>query len=157
MAGQILIPLDGSEPSESALPHALALARRLEAGLILLHVVPPSAYLAGELAVSPELQQREEEYAADYLQKVAARLEGMDVEWHVRRGDPAQAILDFAERQPVDLIVLSSRGRSGIPRWLFGSVAERVVRHAPVPVMVVHPGQATLGTRTAAAGAAGEV
>ena len=145
---RLLVPLDGSDLAEAALPLARELAQRLEAPVHLVQAVDFTALLApvtggGVLAVSPpgevyqELMETIERGARDYLASVAARLEaeGMTATWAVLDGSPYFAIADAAE--PGDLIVLTSHGRSGVLRWLMGSVAEKLVREAPVPALLV--------------------
>lgn len=129
----ILVTLDGSALAELALPHAVALARAFGARLELLGVVPVSheaAAHAGE-ALRSEL--------ADYLASLAADLcgDGLVCSWTVRQGVVAQEILDHVDASAPDLLVLSSHGRSGAGRWVYGSVADRLLRQAPIPVLLI--------------------
>jgi nucleotide-binding universal stress UspA family protein len=147
MVAQILVPLDGSTLAEEALPHAVRMARDMHCGLTLLRAVPPRLNVT---ATPFGLQPREEHVAywdsahlaaQDYLCEVAHRLydsERIEACKRVVDGDPATGIVVYAEARPdVTMIVMSTHGRSGIGRWVLGSVAERVVRHAPVPLFLV--------------------
>lgn len=139
---RILVPIDFSEPAEQTLAYAVELARVHDARLLLLHVVRapsfPSFYGTGAVALYgevPDLERR----ARDALETLAADAgkEAVPIETHVARGDASAEIVTFAEAQGVDLVVVASRGRSGVRKVLLGSVAEKVVRHAPCPVLVV--------------------
>ncbi|OQY18686.1 MAG: hypothetical protein B6I34_10370 [Anaerolineaceae bacterium 4572_32.1] len=141
MYKRIVLPLDGSDLAERALPHAVAQAERFGAELILLRVLEPIVP-TGTLA--PQSANRQAEtltgaWAAEYLERVAAgvREHGVSVSTVAIEGRPRKKILEFAETNKIDLIVLSTRGRSGPSRWLMGGVADRVVRGANVPVLLV--------------------
>ncbi|MGE3270216.1 MAG: universal stress protein [Chloroflexota bacterium] len=139
MMKNILLPLDGSPLAELAIPYAATMARRAGATVVLVQAVqahtPPGVdQTDAELAVMDRAQA--------YLRSVEARLtaEQVRVAAHVYYDEPAHALLDAAERQSVDLIVMSTHGRSGIGRMLYGSVADLVLRHATVPVFLVPAG-----------------
>jgi nucleotide-binding universal stress UspA family protein len=140
MYERILVPLDGSPLAEQALPHAVAQAGRFGAEIILLKVLDP---LPDPVFSSPAALRTAErasaELASDYLERTAARLreEGVPVQVSIVDGKPYLEIVSFAERQQIDMIVMSTRGHSGFSRWLLGSVADRVVRGATVPVLLV--------------------
>ncbi|MCC7367381.1 MAG: universal stress protein [Chloroflexi bacterium] len=136
MLQNILLPLDGSPLAELAISYATILARRAGADIVLVQAVqahtPPGVdQTDAELEVMGRAQA--------YLQMVTARLEAEHVRSsaHVYYDDAAHAILDAAERQSADLIVMSTHGRTGIGRMLYGSVADLVLRHATVPVVLV--------------------
>lgn len=120
---KILVPLDGSTLAELASHHAAEIARLCAAHLIFLRVAQP--------------EQTQE--AASYLYGVnqEARYNHLSTEAMVRYGSPAERIVETADEMAVDLIVLSSHGRTGLARQVFGSVAESVVRNANCPVTVV--------------------
>ena len=152
---QILVPLDGSPLAEMALPHAIGLARATSSGLLLMRVVPtytPPISRVGPLgSMGPmyydptEIEQMYDEQPAlarDYLHGVAERLASMklQVETVVTEGIPEEMISRHAQEHPdILMIAMSTHGRSGVGRWLFGSVAEKVLQHAAVPVLLVHP------------------
>ena len=140
MYKRILIPLDGSALAEQALPHALAQARHFEAELVLLRVLAPlpSPPLLGEVARS-RAKASSNVLAREYLERVVARVQehGIPVRVATVEGSPRVNIAEFAEANVADLIVMSTRGQSGLSRWLMGSVADRVVRGAAIPVLLV--------------------
>ncbi|MCC6312905.1 MAG: universal stress protein [Thermomicrobiales bacterium] len=147
MFTRIVIPLDGSETAEGALPEATELARTLHVPLCLLRVVDLGKlesygafglgleYSALDLAI-----QDERATARDYLEKAQQRLtaDGLHVITEIREGLATNEIVSAAE--PDDLLVMASHGRSGLSRWFLGSVAESVMRKANVPVMLVRVG-----------------
>ena len=140
MHTRILLPLDGSGVAETAVPFAVAQAERFRSQLILIRVVEPFP-LAHGFAILENAGQQGIDWARDYLESVATsiRERGIPVRTVVREDAPHVAITQYAEANDVDLIVLCSRGHSGRSRWLVGSVADRVVRGARVPVLLVRP------------------
>jgi nucleotide-binding universal stress UspA family protein len=143
----ILVATDFSEPSDAALTYGRALARNFGATLHVVHVVgnvPTLVCGAEAYAVSmPELQQELEDSAR---QQLAAILVDNDLppmlvrQLVITSNAPAAAIVDYATRERIDLIVTGTQGRGGVAHLLMGSVAERVVRTAPCPVLTVrHP------------------
>jgi universal stress protein A len=153
---KILCAIDFSDLSRVALADAAALARRLDAELALVHVYEPPPPVALDVVVpteglfesaSAELEGRLEAWTSD-----AQMLAGRPVRSIVRVGIPATEIVHCATEDGVDLIVLGTHGRSGLKRLVLGSVAERVLREAHCPVLVVHDGE-----RNEAAAIAAEV
>jgi nucleotide-binding universal stress UspA family protein len=151
MYKRILVPLDGSKEAEHALPHIKTAATGYEppAKVILYRAIQPVVPLekSDRTLINKVIEEERklEESASKYLQNIADKLEkdGVDVEKPVmvgaRIGDVASDILDCAEGNEVDLIIMTTHGRSGISRWAFGSVTDRVLRHSNVPVLVVPP------------------
>lgn len=142
MYKRILVPLDGSQRAERALPVAARIARASQGTVVLLQVVNISMQYGSPLApttYSPEMLDTEETGARDYLTVMAQSdtLAGVPTEIQVETGSPALAILDAATSRHADLIVISSHGRTGLARWVLGSVAHHVVRQSPVPVFVL--------------------
>lgn len=138
MYDEILFPTDGGPASEAALEHALDHAKRYDARLHTLYVVDTTAYAsldAGAETVISALQQEGE----TALQSVAERAEAADVSVvsEIISGSPYKQLVDYAETQSIDLIVMGTHGRTGLDRYLLGSVTERVVRTADVPVLTV--------------------
>ena len=138
--GKILVPLDGSELSEGVLPAVERLAGPFDLTVDLLRVVEP---IPGAAAVELPVQARElldlrAAEAEQYLGKIAAGLEGkgLRVRIEVRAGPAVDAIHRCAREAPAGLIAMSTHGRSGLGRLLLGSVAEHVLRAAPVPVLL---------------------
>jgi nucleotide-binding universal stress UspA family protein len=131
---QILFATDFSTISDSALQLAGSLARQMHGRLLIVHVEePPISYSGGQFyyGVADPLR----EHLREMLEQLKPAGEAVPVEHHLLTGAPGLAILDFAERQGVDLIVLSSHGRTGLARFLLGSIAEQVVRNARCPVL----------------------
>jgi nucleotide-binding universal stress UspA family protein len=150
----VLIPLDGSELAEKALPTATGIATHLKLKIVLVRalvrfffeVPEPVLPVFGTHIPNPkELWAQAGAAATDYLNEKAARLRAQglsDVSSVLiesgAEGAPA-AIIDLAKRTADSLVVMSTHGRSGIGRWLLGSVTERVIRHSSVPVLVIRP------------------
>ena len=140
MYKRVLIPLDGSPLAEQALPHAIAQARHSQAELILLRVLEPFAHARGlSLADLKRIEQQATTWAREYLERLTVdlRQQGLPLQAVIIDGRPHVEIPQYAETNQVDLIVMSTRGQSGLSRWLMGSVADRVVRGATVPVLLV--------------------
>ncbi len=143
MASPILVPLDGSSLAEQALSCAVTLARGLSAELVLLRVVldlsDTRSYLGGAAIKEINLQERIDAEANEYLRKVAdrVRLTGLGVRPVVRHGPAEDVIVDYAEQMDIWQIVMATHGYGGIKRWTHGSVAERVLQGASVPVLMV--------------------
>ncbi len=145
MYKKILLPLDGSEFSAHVLEHLIKVAGSQRASkVVLFHVVEPVILSYGPQAieVALELKKKAIADAKGYLAAVANDLKkkGLSVETLVNEGSyPADEIMDYAEKNGVDLIIMSTHGRSGISRWFFGSVAEKVIRHSTIPVLISPP------------------
>ncbi|RMF93751.1 MAG: universal stress protein [Nitrospinota bacterium] len=132
----ILVPLDGSAVAEAILPEVEKLAAAFHSRISLLRV----AYAHTIPGVDPtEAQVAVVEEAESYLQEIAERLKekGFSVDTHVRYGDGAEEILDHAMHNDIDLVAMSTHGRSGVKRWVLGSVAEKVLRHSAKPIFLV--------------------
>lgn len=142
MYNRILLTLDGSAVAETALTHAAELASALSARLTLLSVVEPIVIHPSLGIVGPDLPIvtiDEKEVLVNYLQMLCEKLRERNIQvgYVIREGDAASEICDYAAENDVDLIVMSTHGRSGIRRWVYGSVADRVLRGAKVPVLLV--------------------
>lgn len=142
MFKHILVPLDGSPRAESALPIAARIARASGASIILVQVANiPLTYQASPTATyTPELIEGEINCADDYLKALARSemLAGIKIETSALFGATAQTILSVATSYNIDLIVMTSRGQTGMKRWLLGSVAQKLARYSPIPVLVLH-------------------
>ena len=140
----ILVSLDGSALAEQALAPAFSVATKYNAAIVLLRVVPPERGLPGlqYLAVRPNgaaadpVQDLIEE-AQDYLAGITLPMPGVPVHTRVLVGAPPELIAATAVEAAADLIVMSTHGRTGLTRLLYGSVAEAVLRGSPVPVLLV--------------------
>ena len=137
---RILVPLDGSTLAEQALPHAVALAEGLGAELILFRVLIP---IASNLNLPPGAVKRSEaimkDLAGEYLDKITSSLleAKINISPVIVSGRPHEEIIRFAESEQVDMVVMCTRGHSGVSRWLMGSVADRVARSINIPVLLV--------------------
>ncbi|MGD9211773.1 MAG: universal stress protein [Desulfobacteraceae bacterium] len=135
MYRSVLVPLDGSELAETILSELDHIAISSSTRMILIRVCPVHAVAE---RYASESHSRIVQAAEAYLENMKALLnaKGFTVEVHVCYGDPALEILDLADRADVSLIAMSTHGRSGLGRWLLGSVAEKVVRHSNQPVLL---------------------
>jgi nucleotide-binding universal stress UspA family protein len=143
----ILVPIDFSGHSKNALQYALPIAEKFKASIHLVYVVEPTMYPAdlgfGQV-VLPGVEDELREKGGDELKALIRREIGSRVasSWIVRTGNPHQEILREAEERGVDMIVVATHGHSGVEHMLFGSTADRVVRHARCPVLTVSPRKA---------------
>ena len=141
---RLLVPLDGSAVAEAVLPYARRLAGGRGSQLILVQVVMPTPVAAAIEApaaaqIVAEADERARVEAQAYLGRMSERLrrDGREVTPLVLLGDPATVITNVAREHAVELIAMTTHGRTGLSRLMFGSVAEHVLRHAPVPVFLV--------------------
>jgi nucleotide-binding universal stress UspA family protein len=132
MYKRIMVPLDGSDLAQSALPHALELGRVLNATLLLFYVRDPRSG-------SVEAARRYLVFVRD--QQAAS---GVPIEILVGEGPVAAAIIDAAEQERIDLIAMATHGRSGMQRVVYGSVAEQVLRSSSRPILLVRAPGATV-------------
>ena len=142
----ILLPTDFSECANFALSYAASLARMFGASLICVHVIEPMVPSVGYSGMTEplpiaDISDQLEESAERELPKFAEckECDGLELEELIVHGEAASEIVRVANERKVDLIVVSSHGRTGLGRILFGSTAEAVVRHASCPVLVVKP------------------
>ena len=143
-AQRILVPLDASPLAELAPAEAVALSKLPNTEVTLLHVVPPieEVITIGLQEISLDQQwDVQKEQALRYLRAIAARPEwhGLQVNVVVEMGRPAETILAFAEKHGIGRIVMSTHGRTGLGRWVFGSVADKILRAANTTVVLVRP------------------
>jgi nucleotide-binding universal stress UspA family protein len=139
---KVLVPLDGSKRGEAAIPYVEELATELKAQVILLQVVPP-------IYLTPNAEQLKEQEsfrlsAEDYINKVAAQFKhkGIEAKSELREvtvATVAEEIINIADEICADLVAMSTRGRTEVGLWAFGSVADRVLRHGNTPLLLVRP------------------
>jgi nucleotide-binding universal stress UspA family protein len=151
-----VVPLDGSPAAEAILPFILEIARPLGIAVTLvrvLEVTPPMAVEGTRYFHAEDLEARRRE-AEEYLAPLAAELRarGVHVDTVVRHGPPSDEILAVALEVGADLIGMTTHGRSGLGRLLFGSVAESVLRHAEVPVFIMRQTTARTAPRPTGGG-----
>jgi len=142
--GSMVVGTDGSDTAGEAVRQATELARRLGAKIHLVSAyepVPDGRSREESDQVPDDLQWmvNPREDVSDTLASAAESLEalGLEVETHAREGDPADAILDVAEEQRADLIVVGNKGMTGAKRFLLGSVPNKISHHAPCSVMII--------------------
>lgn len=141
MYERVLVPLDGSPVAEAILPFIEQIAGPLDLEVVLLRVVPRSSLETMEVASVARAQEpliREQE-AHEHLGRIveALKSKGVRADTRVRIGHPSMEIVAVAREIGADLIAMTTHGRSGLGRLLFGSVAEDVLRSAPIPVFVM--------------------
>ena len=142
----ILLPTDFSDCANYALSYATSFARAASASIICVHVIEPVMPTVGYTGMTEplpmaDISEQLEDSAERELPKIGEceECEGLNVEEVIAHGDAASEIVRVAKERDVDLIIISTHGRTGLGRLLFGSTAESVVRHAPCPVLVVKP------------------
>lgn len=135
---RILVPTDFSGFSSQALRHALALARKFNSRLKVVHVIQ-GFYPVGDamLAAAPQVEARKMAESGAHAFMAPARDAGVDYDLEIREGDPWREILTAAANMPADLVVMGTHGRGGAERFLLGSVAEKLSHRLPCPVMTV--------------------
>ncbi len=150
MFQHVMVPLDGSELAECVLPHVEAVAKGCQVkDVTFVRVVEPFMLLGAEggFGGSPGLDEEQRQRltadrkatAEDYLKQLAGKLNygSVNLRTEVLFGIPADTLAEWAEKNNVDLIIIATHGRSGISRWVRGSVADRVLHAAHVPVLIV--------------------
>lgn len=142
MYDEILVPTDGSPAAAAAVDHAVTLADRFDATLHTLYVVDASAYSTLEAGsdIVAETLEKEGEGAVARIAEAAAE-ESIPTVEAVVSGTAYRSIIEYADEEDVDMIVMGTHGRQGIDRYLLGSVTERVVRSASQPVLTVRQGE----------------
>jgi len=153
MYKRVLVPLDGSMVAEAIVPFILEIAGPLDIDVALLRVIAPTLPVVVESGgpVAADDAEKLRESAEEYLATVAAdlRARGVRVTLAVRFGDAVAEILAGAREAEADLIAMTTHGRSGLGRLLFGSVAEAVLRHAEVPVFLMRQTKDQVAARAA--------
>ncbi len=139
MYDQILVPTDGSSRATAAATHALSLARQYDARLHVLYVMDVAAASGGPLEDASSVRDRLTEVGQEATGAIETRAADVDVPvvTALLDGAPAETIIEYVGANDVDLVVMGTHGRSGLPRYLLGSVTERVIRSVGVPVLTV--------------------
>jgi nucleotide-binding universal stress UspA family protein len=153
MYSKIMVPLDGSKLAECVLPHAETFISQYRVPTIIFIRVIESAFPTtsdrnpDDMQKELETRENERKSAAEkYLKQLIAKIPGGEtkIETEVLVGRAADRLADYAENNDIDLILMATHGRSGIGRWVRGSVAERILRAASIPVLMVRA-QGTVG------------
>ncbi len=137
MYDRILLPTDGSQANDRAVDEGLELAASTGAELHVLFVVEDIPY--AQEAMADEVTNRLEVIGESALEAIRDRATARDISivTEIRRGAPHSAILTYVDEADIELVVMSTHGRSGLDRYLLGSVTERVIRTSPIPVLTV--------------------
>lgn len=141
---KIVVPVDGSGWAERAIPHAVDIARANNAEVILLHVFRPPAYeYTDQIALAGQEEQIDtvRQQVKQYLMSVREQHIEARVQWIEGIG-VAHLICDYINNEGIDLVIMSTHGRTGLARFLFGSVAAKVMEGVKVPVLLVRPNDA---------------
>ena len=149
---KILVPLDGSQRGAAAIPYVEALARALQAEIVLFQAVvyPDTHTFYGNAYIAPSEPEELKSIAQTYLEGVAKPLKqsGLKISCVTEIGYPADAIIDYAQAKAVDLIAMSTHGRTGIRRWVFGSVTDKVLHAGNTPLLVVRSPEIRIGEKS---------
>lgn len=134
--GRIILPVDGSDPSKKAAKKAFTIAKSRNINVCAIHVIHKTSFLVDPELLEP-IEKMMKENAMKYLDEIEQIGEkiGLTVEKKIIRGIPYEEIIKFTKKE--DLIVMGNKGKTGIERILIGSVAEKVIRHAPCDVLIV--------------------
>jgi len=153
MYKRALVPLDGSSVAEAIIPFILDIAGPLDMEVVLLRVVEPIApmVIEGSRHVEMEDVETRRTDAEEYLAPIAVELrnKGVRVESRVRRGNSAEEIVAAARETGADLVAMSTHGRGGLGRLMFGSVAQAVLGHVEMPVLLMRATEAQVAKRVA--------
>jgi len=139
MYSKILVPLDGSDVAECVLPHVEALATANNSATVtFLYAVQPLEVIMAKTAFKDKIESEARAAAQDYLDHLVSKQKYHEsAEARVVMGKAADAIVDYARRSKADLVVMATHGLSGVKRWVRGSVADKVLQEAPVPVWLI--------------------
>jgi nucleotide-binding universal stress UspA family protein len=144
MFKKILVPVDFSQYSDEILAYAIEIAHKFDASIDLIHVIPNMDYftpyesfMAAENIVA--VQKGVEGEVEKDLDEVAQKLPGITVKKVIRTGVAFVEILDYVKSEGIDLIIMGTRGRGGLEHIIIGSVAEKVLRKSPCPVLTIRP------------------
>ena len=153
MYKRALVPLDGSSVAETIIPFILDIAGPLDMEVVLLRVVEPipPMVIEGSRHIEVEDVEARRTDAEEYLAPIAVQLQnkGVRVESRVRRGNPAEEIVAAARKSGADLIAMSTHGRGGLGRLVFGSVAQAVLRHVDMPMFLMRATETQVARRVA--------
>jgi nucleotide-binding universal stress UspA family protein len=154
MYRRIMVPLDGSELAECVLPHLETIAKLSKASVELVHVVEPIELpTRGGIALSvddlKQIRSHSKQDAESYLREVANRLKsaGITTRSKILTGKAADRLIDYIHKNNFDLIIMATHGRSGISRWFWGSVADKILYSSTIPLLLVRPLQCIPGSK----------
>ena len=155
MFKRLLVPLDGSPFASQALPYAAEIAQRFGAEVVLVQVVKPATFIiaagapggvspaASEIAVQAarETDKRNVARARRYLSDKVRTMTSQRIEssYHVLVGDTARSVIEFSEKENIDMVVMTTHGKSGLKRAVMGSIADALIRQSGKPVLAIRP------------------
>jgi nucleotide-binding universal stress UspA family protein len=155
MYRRIMVPLDGSQIAECVLPHVEAIAKFSKANVELVNVIEPLELpTRGGIALSiddiKQIESHSKEDAESYLREIVERLKlvGIKANWKLLAGKAANKLVDHLQKNNFDLVIMATHGRSGISRWIWGSVAEKILHSSSIPVLLVRPPEYIPGSKT---------
>lgn len=144
MYHRILFPIDLTESSEKLVPHVLTIVERFNSQLHVLYVVRVFQYFTNIYVPNPSIDLFETELIEGAHKKMEEFMrthfsQFSEAHSEVILGDPSDAIINYNREHDIDMVIMGTHGRKGIDRVIFGSVAERVIKFARIPVLVIHP------------------
>jgi nucleotide-binding universal stress UspA family protein len=144
MYRRIMVPLDGSKMAECVIPHVETVAKLTNASVELVHVIEPVELpTRGGLALSvddlKQIEEHSKQEAESYLREIVRRLKSAGIRPHSKllTGKAADSLVDYIQENKFDLIIMATHGRSGISRWFWGSVADKILYSSKIPVLLV--------------------
>jgi nucleotide-binding universal stress UspA family protein len=154
MYRRILVPLDGSKLAECVLPHTEAIAKLSKASVQLVHVIEPLELpTRGGIALSiddlKQIEAHTKKDAEGYLREIVGRLKIAGIKAHSKllTGKAADSLIDYIHNSNFDLLIMATHGRSGISRWVWGSVAEKILHSSSIPILIVRPPECIPGSK----------
>jgi len=154
MYRRIMVPLDGSELAECVLPHIEAIGKLSKASVELVHVIEPFELpTRGGIALSiddlKQIAAHSKHDAENYLNGIVQRLKlaGIEARSKILTGRAADSLVDHIHKSNFDLIIMATHGRSGISRWVWGSVAEKILHSSSIPVLIVRSPECVPGSK----------
>ena len=155
MYRKIMVPLDGSQLAECVLPHSETIAKLCQATVELVRVIEPIEIpTRGGIALSvddlKQIESHSKRDAEDYLNVIADRLTrvGIRVQSKLLTGKAADSLVDYIHKSDFDLVIMATHGRSGVSRWIWGSVADKILHSSSTPVLLVRPPECIPGSKT---------
>jgi nucleotide-binding universal stress UspA family protein len=152
---RIMVPLDGSKLAECVLPHTETLAKLSKASIELVHVIEPLELpTRGGIALSiddiKQIESHTQNDTESYLHGIVERLKlaGIKARSKILIGKAADSLVDYIHKSNFDLLIMATHGRSGISRWIWGSVAEKILHSSSIPVLLVRPPECIPGSKT---------
>jgi nucleotide-binding universal stress UspA family protein len=155
MYRRIMVPLDGSKLAECVFPHVETIAKLSKASVELVHVIEPVKLpTRGGIALSvddlKQIQLHSRKDAERYLRGIVSRLDnvGIKANWKLLSGKAADRLIAYIRKNNFDLIIMATHGRSGILRWFWGSVADKILYSSTIPLLLVRPSELVTNSKS---------